>query len=177
MLPHFNSRSRVGSDLIKPFIVFIICIFQFTLPCRERLFPVQKVKDALPFQFTLPCRERRFLNKIFNCFFHFNSRSRVGSDNNRSIDQSNLTNFNSRSRVGSDEAFLPFLPPPNYFNSRSRVGSDVFLLPQATIPLPYFNSRSRVGSDPVKFRNGYLLDDFNSRSRVGSDFPIRLRIG
>ena len=77
----FNSRSRVGSDGVKPDVARDGRLFQFTLPCRERpprAFPrldsqsfnsrsrvgsdfKEWVKNGgkVEFQFTLPCRERR----------------------------------------------------------------------------------------------------------------------
>ena len=80
VLVGFNSRSRVGSDLTFASEVIALPMFQFTLPCRERLVVMATLapdhsfnsrsrvgSDRInyergglgAFQFTLPCRERR----------------------------------------------------------------------------------------------------------------------
>ena len=78
---YFNSRSRVGSDLFSMFLFYSLCnfnsrsrvgsddlsstrtscppLFQFTLPCGERLMNYAVKFYGLKFQFTLPCGERR----------------------------------------------------------------------------------------------------------------------
>ena len=76
---YFNSRSRTGSDIVYRFggmflyisihapaqgaTLYIAseecsCIFQFTLPHRERPFTADALKAQVGFQFTLPHRER-----------------------------------------------------------------------------------------------------------------------
>ena len=56
--------------------------FQFTLPCRERLRYQRMCAITGAFQFTLPCRERLRSNSGRRGRRCFNSRSRVGSDDN-----------------------------------------------------------------------------------------------
>ncbi len=58
----FNSRSRVGSDKNTTYRTYANNIFQFTLPCGERLKKeLDMILQAL-FQFTLPCGERRLFD-------------------------------------------------------------------------------------------------------------------
>ena len=76
----FNSRTRVGCDRnFFPLIMFANQ-FQFTHPCRMRLFlPLHLFLISL-FQFTHPCRMRLHFRSFQIVSFCFNSRTRVGCD-------------------------------------------------------------------------------------------------
>ena len=56
--PHFNPRSREGSDVHRIVDFIEVCLFQSTLPRRERLFAAPSSFPNLIFQSTLPRRER-----------------------------------------------------------------------------------------------------------------------
>ena len=77
---HFNPRSREGSDQpafrFKPFSRS----FQSTLPRRER--PASRSHPGMfaVFQSTLPRRERHCCYWLISGLYHFNPRSREGSD-------------------------------------------------------------------------------------------------
>ena len=59
LLFYFNSRSRAGSDALLSVTSLRDVIFQFTLPCGERLAISEYFQAVFLFQFTLPCGERR----------------------------------------------------------------------------------------------------------------------
>ena len=99
------------------------------------------------FQSTLPRRERLLPGCPPLFFFHFNPRSREGSD----------------------------LPTPkvvqiccSYFNPRSREGSDGVVTAGSDICVN-FNPRSREGSDSSSHLWVHFHRHFNPRSREGSD--------
>ncbi len=79
--PHFNPRSREGSDATFPRPrLRRDTRFQSTLPRRERPRWQARSSSSFPFQSTLPRKERR---KVFAYSIHsidFNPRSREGSD-------------------------------------------------------------------------------------------------
>ena len=78
---YFNPRSREGSDSSRGLYMFTFCVFQSTLPRRERQY-------------------RTFCNSFLH---HFNPRSREGSDlvkPGRYL--ITFSDFNPRSREGSD---------------------------------------------------------------------------
>ena len=122
-------------------------MFQFTLPCRERLHSLSCSFCWWLFQFTLPCRERHEPGEVCSVVGGFNSRSRVGSDRLR------------RAKDEGGEMFqftLPCRERPGFaFHQPRRVG---------------FNSRSRVGSDAASAARPQTETRFNSRPRVGSDW-------
>ena len=101
------------------------------------------------FQSTLPRRERQLLIVPIPPCFHFNPRSREGSDGFPPQKFENLSvDFNPRSREGSD-----------------LVSKTNFFLPekfQSTLP-----RRERQQPNPIIV----FIEDFNPRSREGSDLP------
>ena len=169
----------------------LICLFQFTLPCGERLSISFNSSLYILFQFTLPCGERQsfFLNSVKGVYF--NSRSRAGSDIPLFSCYIALKSISIHAPVRGatlDSKHNLFLS--RNFNSRSRAGSDLFLLKyirlypwfQFTLPcgerqvhpvLPSavsdFNSHSRAGSDGYGSVIKLSGKNFNSRSRAGSD--------
>ena len=120
----FNPRSREGSDEIKDKKILSIQIFQSTLPRRERRIHMYQSYFLQVFQSTLPRRERPHSQIINLIVFHFNPRSREGSDQNSTLHQCNSLNFNPRSREGSDKRIPPVYAVIPNFNPRSREGSD-----------------------------------------------------
>ena len=101
-------------------------------------------------------------------YYHFNPRSREGSDSIHSGLRSVLRNFNPRSREGSDVYHLIYIFPNAYFNPRSREGSDrtYGIRKPGTHD---FNPRSREGSDEGSYEYRKRRQNFNPRSREGSD--------
>ena len=82
---YFNSRSRVGSDIL----------FQTGRKKQENFNSRSRVGSDIN------------LITVLYLILYFNSRSRVGSDLSFSIIKTNKNNFNSRSRVGSDLSAVP----------------------------------------------------------------------
>ena len=79
--------------------------FQSTLPRGERHLLHRGIRFLSLFQSTLPRGERPQQAFAMQCFYHFNPRSREGSDSlDRNINPDYL-NFNPRSREGSDLNF------------------------------------------------------------------------
>ena len=127
-----------------------------------------------------------------NAVFHFNPRSREGSDSDSSIwvtapyrFQSTLPRRERRhimplaaSRIGFQSTLprrerlciLWHFPILYNFNPRSREGSDCLHL-RPCLSWIYFNPRSREGSDYICFSGRENNKDFNPRSREGSDLP------
>ncbi len=122
--------------------------------------------------------------------FHFNPRSREGSDDSTAHPLTVTVKFQStlprRERlrymrgIAAELLFQSTLPRrerpaadwitsiANDFNPRSREGSDV--TSSVTLASPtYFNPRSREGSDTKKIIDVSYHNDFNPRSREGSD--------
>ena len=77
---HFNPRSREGSDIMAEVKEAGLKLFQSTLPRRERLIQNSPKTNKIKFQSTLPRRERRETTKLCEILWHFNPRSREGSD-------------------------------------------------------------------------------------------------
>ena len=78
---YFNSRSRVGSDLVLIMMIFTILSFQFTLPCGERLLLPVSYNAPLTISIHAPVWGATSHWSERNCRTrYFNSRSRVGSD-------------------------------------------------------------------------------------------------
>ena len=148
------------------------------------------------FQSTLPRRERQYDSELRSLlYYHFNPRSREGSDYWYQYLFSHFCNFNPRSREGSDSRLIhaefiishisihaPAKGATNpfnfyclfflYFNPRSREGSDFLtfhdLLPyqfQSTLPRRERLNKSCASS---------ITSNFNPRSREGSD-DLRFR--
>ena len=124
------------------------CIFQSTLPRRERRSCSCLGYVRLVFQSTLPRRERRNLCVFLAKHQYFNPRSREGSDaaERRAAGYDTISihapakgatifpgnrharhrDFNPRSREGSDRILRKPEDTLEYFNPRSREGSDVY---------------------------------------------------
>ena len=145
--PHFNPRSREGSDVHRIVDFIEVCLFQSTLPRRERLFAAPSSFPNLIFQSTLPRRERHGIKTITDAFAEFQStlprRERLlpehrlhrllqisihapakGATAEWMLWEIDHRNFNPRSREGSDGITHPIKSPGRYFNPRSREGSD-----------------------------------------------------
>ena len=85
---HFNPRSREGSDTFVSWMLDLRDPFQSTLPRRERPSYMHATHVIPQFQSTLPRRERP--TSLYNlCHrYHFNPRSREGSDSKNHQDHS-----------------------------------------------------------------------------------------
>ena len=138
---NFNPRSREGSDDPYIQISFIDTGFQSALPRGERPEGTYLSIKRKLFQSALPRGERLAWVGVILCVpFHFNPRSREGSDDGR--------------RHG--KTF------PHYFNPRSREGSDCIRLQLSVFWVTNFNPRSREGSDTVTADPGKDKDKFQS---------------
>ena len=167
---NFNPRSREGSDcpLDGPTLVGQIsihapakgatstvpddypqyCVFQSTLPRRERRQRFVQNCLAVIFQSTLPRRERLIQRCLADPLFIFQStlprRERLrrtqplyvlnaisihapakGATKRAYVFAGHVPNFNPRSREGSDHRRLSCGSPACHFNPRSREGSDI----------------------------------------------------
>ena len=123
--PHFNPRSREGSDVHRIVDFIEVCLFQSTLPRRER-HGIKTITDAFAeFQSTLPRRERLLpehrLHRLLQISIHAPAKGATAEWMLWEIDH---RNFNPRSREGSDGITHPIKSPGRYFNPRSREGSD-----------------------------------------------------
>ena len=101
--PHFNPRSREGSDVHRIVDFIEVCLFQSTLPRRER-HGIKTITDAFAeFQSTLPRRERLLpehrLHRLLQISIHAPAK---GATVKPFIKVKKLKNFNPRSREGSD---------------------------------------------------------------------------
>ena len=81
---HFNPRSREGSDGVEQVYIFLLYVFQSTLPRGER--PETATESKL--------------------ITYFNPRSREGSDASPPRQPPEKQDFNPRSREGSDFNFI-----------------------------------------------------------------------
>ena len=79
-------------------------IFQSTLPRGERRMSDAPDTPAVVFQSTLPRGERPGYVYTCNKVWHFNPRSREGSDLRKHFFPVSIQHFNPRSREGSDPA-------------------------------------------------------------------------
>ena len=145
------------------------CVFQSTLPRRERLpennnyILVSFISIHAPakgatagkifsllfggFQSTLPRRERLNLLMSGHMSMYFNPRSREGSDMRVLLFRLKLVYFNPRSREGSDDRFKDAVLHTSKFQStlpRRERHRGLFVFHFYTIN---FNPRSREGSD------------------------------
>ena len=78
---YFNPRSHEGSDTFRVLNTAKVCLFQSTLPRRERRVRVGELSALKRFQSTLPRRERHV--RPLRCVvvkIYFNPRSHEGSD-------------------------------------------------------------------------------------------------
>ena len=144
---YFNPRSRVGSDV---YILYCFNKSQYFNP-RSRVgsdnLPLWALHRSIVFQSTLPRGERRLLghNRVIlrmisihapawgatarlsgrlDGYRHFNPRSRVGSDDKKTLDKKTLDKFQSTLPRGERHAIMAELAQYMNFNPRSRVGSD-----------------------------------------------------
>ena len=120
------------------------------------------------FQSTLPQGERHWTHGQKPQPFHFNPRSRKGSDFINPAIYDQYSHFNPRSRKGSDHSTFFVKPDKRIFQSTlpqgerqavKNVGSDVWIF-QSTLP---------QGERQPDRRGPLDLQDFNPRSRKGSD--------
>ncbi len=125
------------------------------------------------FQSTLPRRERRDTRTRRSYSYHFNPRSRVGSDVEvLEVVQQEVKFQSTLPRRERPSCTAGTAPGAWYFNPRSRVGSDHGRLMAAELDdlfqstLPRRERRSLQASITA-FAN------FNPRSRVGSDGTTR----
>ena len=168
--PHFNPRSREGSDVHRSVDFIEVCLFQSTLPRRERLFaapssfPNLIFQSTLPrrerpsrafnsrwqrtFQSTLPRRERHGIKTITDAFAEFQStlprRERLLPEHR--LHRLLQISIHAPAKGATAEWMLWEIDHRN-FNPRSREGSDGITHPIKS-PGRYFNPRSREGSDP-----------------------------
>ena len=166
---NFNPRSRKGSDKKRDFKHGGIRI-SIHAPAKGATSRRLSIGNRLkPFQSTLPQRERRLQKKCLSCDFHFNPRSRKGSDTIPEFEYDNDTDFNPRSRKGSDRSmpkrgghygkFQSTLPQ----RERQRIRRTGHQQSTISIHAPAKGATvSLAGLQP-----GY--GNFNPRSRKGSD--------
>ena len=121
------------------------------------------------FQSTLPRGERLLSCCLVSLrFYHFNPRSREGSDDkDAGTEHGRRISIHAPAR-GATEDMAEKLGISENFNPRSREGSDRYHHLPNTL-LANFNPRSREGSDYCRHHFQRLLLDFNPRSREGSD--------
>ena len=148
----FNSRSRVGSDVLPLPGSPIISSFN----SRSRV-GSDGVKHGKP-----------------RPIARFNSRSRVGSDPATGMGGEQRHGFNSRSRVGSDFRGRRGSHRRTGFNSRSRVGSDRAVAVLVVVVVEVSIRAPAWGATVFLPRWSYSPLCFNSRSRVGSDCHQRM---
>ena len=99
--------------------------FQFALPRGERHWATTHFWWILMFQFALPRGERRILFEVIEEGLPVSIRAPAwGATVGRQINTNQEESFNSRSRVGSDQDDFCKRLILKSFNSRSRVGSD-----------------------------------------------------
>ena len=98
----FNSRSRVGSDMMRYSRAGSRQRFQFALPRGERPHTTDGTHSGDTFQFALPRGERRpaAISSFFLVKFQFALPR--GERHKRHKNPCRRSGFNSRSRVGSD---------------------------------------------------------------------------
>ena len=130
----FNSRSRVGSDILL---------------CKERMRVGRVSIHAPAWGATL----RKSLARCRRCF---NSRSRVGSDLRARPPRGKPSQVSIHAPAwGATIKLERWRKLNGRFNSRSRVGSDK-CLGRHPCSFSGFNSRSRVGSDITRHSRGIL---------------------
>ena len=101
--------------------------------------------------------------------FHFNPRSREGSDCRSLFRFSRSCDFNPRSREGSDPNGYFLLNSGVLFQSTLPRGERHCWCPLYLLSNVYFNPRSREGSDNLLLPVLLISKHFNPRSREGSD--------
>ena len=175
MVSHFNPRSREGSDGRLQTSIRKNYLFQSTLPRRERLNAAVLAPTTTAISIHAPAKGATpYLIWVPTCVYHFNPRSREGSDRSVRSPRRRRDYFNPRSREGSDLSSRSHERPRCYFNPRSREGSDSRSSGR-TYPVSSFQStlprRERPGDDPPAPHR----HDFNPRSREGSDGPTAKR--
>ena len=121
----FNPRSREGSDDQTAFSSLIYTVISIHAPARGATIIMLSTVGSLKFQSTLP-RGERLVFKVHLLFYiyHFNPRSREGSDKRFANATSQDYDFNPRSREGSDQKLNLKREGILDFNPRSREGSD-----------------------------------------------------
>ena len=138
--------------------------------------------SRLIFQSTLPRRERRKCVGVGSRAYHFNPRSREGSDIKAGSCKSVQRNFNPRSREGSDAGRLSIslsitisIHAPAKGATTAAKSCPLLLLFQSTLPrrerrtgcgaagaADHFNPRSREGSDVTSLRLLNVEREFQS---------------
>ena len=188
---HFNPRSREGSDGTGRQPRPSCPEFQSTLPRRERQLRVRPAHEQNLFQSTLPRRERPLHPEYHPPQYHFNPRSREGSDLGTQQDarpeqqfQSTLPRRERRVRSAVVDGIIRFqstLPrrerrpangrfrcAPPHFNPRSREGSDSTLCGGNLFLICISIHAPAKGATLWTFLST-ARPHFNPRSREGSD--------
>ena len=91
---------------MTPGAIFLLFLFQSTLPRGERHAADEWVLNMLEFQSTLPRGERPMRRRKDTRLANFNPRSREGSDKALELLILAIGNFNPRSREGSDNVSM-----------------------------------------------------------------------
>ena len=166
--PHFNPRSREGSDVgIVGGILGVVdfnprsregsdaeinsSTFSFSISIRAPARGATKVHEyrhpkPKKFQSALPRGERQLSGYCLFCIRQFQSALPRGE---RPVLRCKLLphkDFNPRSREGSDDIDRFSHSTPHNFNPRSREGSDSISI-IGFLLISHFNPRSREGSD------------------------------
>ena len=128
----FNPRSREGSD-VKTIGDLVTTLISIHAPARGATMCDRNNSNTYRFQSTLPRGERHCKSADVFTVYHFNPRSREGSDAGFPQMISPTFDFNPRSREGSDRTAGYLLGSIKNFNPRSREGSDLYFCLNAHI--------------------------------------------
>ena len=152
----FNSRSRMGSDPCGQSIHPRIDSFQFALPHGERPTSLRLTVPSVSFQFALPHGERPRPSIHSPQGSGFNSRSRMGSDQNLAALEAAL---NVSIRAPAWGATAQHVIESE--NARVSIRAPAWGATDRTIFAAYrpfgFNSRSRMGSDSESYVTGVII--------------------
>ena len=144
-------------------------MFQFTRPRGARRGRTRFAVGCRLFQFTRPRGARLgpwWAKRVrHSCF---NSRARVGRDEQRSSLRGPARGFNSRARVGRDARRRRIGGVHRSFNSRARVGRDK-RRPRLESRTSLFQFTRPRGARRKEWLPARSRERFNSRARVGRD--------